>query len=178
MTDVRGERNEFSGEAHGPVVQVGAVHGDIRFDLSPDRIDLLSAHGLLPRLAKIPADEAAMKLAMVDPGKAADVVKMMPEARRIAIIPYMDSASANAILKCLPAETVVTLRAAIRAARSISGDAAKWHHLLGDASGDLLREEGSKRSPAGFSSRYDQGTVYWNARTGTGTGSSQEADLS
>jgi LGFP repeat len=168
MTEVRGERNEFSGEAHGPVVQVGAAHGDIRFDLSPERIDLLSAHGLLPRLAKIPADEAAMKLAMVDPRKAAEVIEMMPEARRIAIIPYMDSASATEILSRLPDEIAATLHLAIRAARSISSDAAKWHHLLGDASGDLCREVRSKRSPAGFSSRYDRGTVYWNERTGTG----------
>jgi hypothetical protein len=159
MTEVRGERNDFSGEAHGHVVQVGAVHGDIRLDLSPDRIEFLSAHGLLPRLAKIPADEAAMKLAMVDPGKAAEVIEMMPEARRIAIIPYMDSASATAILNRLPDEIATTLHLAIRAARSISSDAAKWHHLLGDASGDLCREEKSQRSPAGFSCRYERGTV-------------------
>jgi uncharacterized protein with LGFP repeats len=168
MTEVRGERNDFSGEAHGHVVQAGTVHGDIRFDLSPDRIELLSAHGLLPRLAKIPADEAAIKLATVDPGKAAEVIAMMPEARRVAIIPYMDSVSADAILKRLSGEVAAALHFAVRAAQSISSDAARWHHLLGHASGDLCREENSPRSPAGFSSRYERGIVYWNERTGTG----------
>jgi LGFP repeat len=168
MTEVRGERNDFSGEAHGHVVQAGVVHGDIRLDLSPDRIELLSARGLLVRLVKIPADEAAIKLATVDPIKAAEVIEMMPEARRIAIIPYMDAASATAILNRLPDDIAATLHLAIRAARSISSDAAKWHQLLGDALGDLRREESSIRSPAGFSCQYERGTVYWNQRTGTG----------
>jgi uncharacterized protein with LGFP repeats len=168
MTEVRGERNDFSGEAHGHVVQAGAVHGDIRLDLSPDRIELLSAHGLLPRLAEIPADEAAIKLAMVDAGKAAEVIAMMPEARRIAIIPYIDSASANQILRQLPSKVSSILYLAARAAWSISSNAARWHHLLGDASGDLCRTEGPKGSPAGFFSRYDRGVVFWSEKTGTG----------
>jgi len=167
MTEVRGERNEFSGEVHGPVVQAGTV-GAIHLDSSRDKIEFLSAAGILPRLARISADQAAIGLATLEPGKAADVISMMPEARRIEIVACMDAASATAIVKLLPEETAVPLRLAGRAARSISSDAAGWHDLLGDASGGLSRQGRSRRGTTGFAIRYERGTVYWSKRTGTG----------
>lgn len=160
---------------HGPApISNGSGHQINYFNAvppenrGPDSLAFLSAGVIQLKLAAASPHEAADSLARLNPDKAAEVIRLMPEKRRIAIIPSMDEAPASAILRRLPEEVAAPLHLAMRAARAISTDAADWHDVLGDASGDLERRGRSQRGANGFVSHYDRGTIYWSETGGTG----------
>ena len=170
MGEVGGTDNDFSGgTVHGPVVQAGTVNGGIHVNLPHDQSEsLLSTGRIVQRLTNAHSDDAATTLAKLDPDKAADVLALLPDAKQIEIVACMDSKPVAAILDRMPNKTSARLRLAARGSTALSRDAARWHRLLGDASGDFYRAGSSKRSPMGFASHYANGTVYWSERTGTG----------
>jgi uncharacterized protein with LGFP repeats len=135
----------------------------------PGEFEHLSNGAIHRQLATLSPHRAASTLATLPHDKAADVFRLMAEKRRIDVIQSMDPRPAESILRHLPDDLASPLRLAVMAAQAIATDAADWHRLLGEASGDLERRGHSKRGAPGYASHYERGTVYWSEATGTGT---------
>jgi uncharacterized protein with LGFP repeats len=169
-TDTPQTHNELSGTVDGNVFQIGSVHGGVHYGAGHGIEDLsaLSYARAAELLSLLPPDAIVPQLARVEAAFAAKAIERMEEDLAISIVTRMNTDRLPLVLEQMTPETADLLRAAATAAHEIDTSARQWRSFLGQPTGDLQVVGPSKRGTTGFRRDYKQGSVYWNARTGSG----------